>query len=84
MTVMYLGPDLKGIVRRNQIFTYRPDEVISRACERCRMAGHLFVSMDNIVQQKNELRRPGSFLNLSYQKTEQAEKETEVINHGRL
>lgn len=74
MTVMYLGPDLKGIVRHNQIFTYRPEEVIGRACERCSMAGYLFVPMTDIVSQKSELRRQGSFLNLAYQKAEKAEK----------
>ena len=71
---MYLGPDLKGIVRRNQIFTYHPEEVIRRASEVCNLASHLFVSMDNIVSKKNELRRRGSFLDLAYQKIEKAEK----------
>ena len=74
MTVMYLGPDLKGIVRRNQIFTYQPEEVIKQASEVCELARHLFVSMDNIVSKKNELRRLGSFLYLTYQKIEKAEK----------
>lgn len=74
MTFMYLGPDLKGIVRRNQIFTYHPEKVIGQACEVCGVAKRLFVPMDNIVSCRNELRRPGSFLSLSYQKTEKAEK----------
>lgn len=74
MTVMYLGPDLKGIVRRNQIFAYQPEKVIEQASEVCELVRHLFVSMDNIVSKKNELRRPGSFLDLTYQKIEKAEK----------
>lgn len=74
MTFMYLGPDLKGIVRRNQIFTYQPKEVIEQASDVCELAKHLFVSMDNIVSKKNELRRQGSFLYLAYQKVEKAEK----------
>lgn len=74
MTVMYLGPDLKGIVRHNQVFTYQPEEVIGKASEVCELARHLFVSMDNIVSKKNELRRQGSFLNLTYQKIEKAER----------
>ncbi|MCM1045635.1 MAG: hypothetical protein NC417_09005 [Candidatus Gastranaerophilales bacterium] len=74
MTVMYLGPDLKGIVRHNQIFAYHPEEVIGRACEVCGLARHLFVPMENIVPQKKELARQGSFLNLSYQKIKKAEK----------
>lgn len=79
MTTMYLGPDLKGIVRHNQIFTYHPEKVIEQACEISPLAGHLFVSMDNIVSCKNELSRQGSFLNLANQKVER-----EVKNHGRL
>lgn len=74
MTVMYLGPGLKGIVRHNQTFTYQPEEVISKASEVCNLASHLFVSMDDIVSKKCELRRMGSFLNLTYQKMEKAEK----------
>lgn len=72
MTIMYLGPNLKGIVRHNQIFTYRPDKVIEQACEISPLARHLFVSMDNIVSCKNELNRPGSFLNLANQKVKNA------------
>ena len=70
MTYMYLGPELKGIVRHNQIFTYKPDEVITKACEQNPLAKHLFAPMDNIVQSKNELRRPGSFLSIAYEKVE--------------
>ncbi|MCM1058317.1 MAG: hypothetical protein NC517_12030 [Firmicutes bacterium] len=75
MRIMYLGPELKGIVRHNQIFTYQPDEVIEQARKVCGLAGHLFVSMDNIVSCKSELRRADSFLSLTYQKTEKAEKD---------
>lgn len=74
MTVMYLGPDLKGIVRHNQVFTYQPEEVICRASGVCNLASHLFVPMENIVAQKKELGRQGSFLDLAYQKIEKAEK----------
>ncbi len=74
MTVMYLGPDLKGIVRHNQIFTYHPENVIGQACGICCLARRLFVPMDDIVSCRNELRRPGSFLSLAYQKIEKAER----------
>lgn len=69
---MYLGPSLKGLVRSNQIFTYWPEDIIRQACEINPLAKHLFVSMDNIVHSKNELRRPGSFLNLTYQKIKES------------
>ncbi len=68
--VMYLGPDIKGIVRKNQIFAYYPENVIEQACEVSPLAKYLFVQMDNIVYSRNELRREGSFLNLSYKKLE--------------
>lgn len=79
MRIMYLGPNLKGIVRHNQIFTYHPKEVIEEACRISPLARHLFVNMDDIVTSKNELRTEGSFLNLAYQKVRKQE-----VNHDRL
>lgn len=70
---------MKGIVRHNQIFTYRPEKVIEQAIEISPLARHLFVSLDDIVSCKKELGRPGSFFNLAYQKVEK-----EVKGHGRL
>lgn len=72
MTVMYLGPDLKGIVRHNQIFAYQPEKVIEQASGVCKLARHLFVPMDDIVSRKKELGRPDSFLSLAYQKVEKS------------
>lgn len=66
--VIYLGPDIKGIVRKNQIFTYWPENVIEQACEINILAKYLFVPMKNVVQSRNELRRQDSFLYLAYQK----------------
>jgi hypothetical protein len=65
---MYVGPDLNGIVRRNQIFTYHPDRVIDEACGVNPLARHLFVDMADIVEVKKELVRQGSFLNITYRK----------------
>ena len=65
---IYLGPDIKGIVRKNQIFIFWPEDVIRRACEVNMLAKHLFVSMEDVVQSRNELRRQDSFLFLAYQK----------------
>ncbi len=78
MTIMYLGPDLKGIVRQNQIFAYFPEKVMERACEVSPLARALFVSMEDIVQSKKELRREGSFLCLAYRKVKKE------VDHGRL
>lgn len=70
MTYMYIGPNLKGIVRHNQIFTYKPEKIIEQACELNKLASNMFISMDKIVESKEELRRPGSFLNIAYGKIE--------------
>lgn len=76
--VMYLGPNIKGIVRKNQIFTYDPEKVIVQACKVSPLARDLFVPMDDIVQVRNELRREGSFLNIAYRKVKKE------VNDGRL
>lgn len=68
MTYMYIGPDIKGVARHNQIYTYKPDAVIARACEVHPLAMHLFVPMDTIVESKRELKREGSFLFIANEK----------------
>lgn len=68
--IMYIGPDIRGVVRKNQIFTYQPEEVINQASAIDGLAKHLFVPMDDIVGKKNELRRQGSFLNVAYRQLE--------------
>lgn len=70
MTYIYIGPNLKGIVRRNQIFTYKPEKIIEQTCEVNKLAGSMFIPMDKIVESKKELRSPGSFLNIAYEKIE--------------
>ena len=66
--IIYIGPDIRGVVRKNQIFTYNPKEVIERATAVYAQANIFFVSMDVIWEKKSELRRQGSFLNITYQK----------------
>ena len=46
MTVIYLGPDLKGIVRKNQVFRYEPKEVIESAKKVNTLAENLFVTLE--------------------------------------
>ena len=70
MTYMYIGPNLKGIVRHNQIFTYKPEKIIEQACELNKLAGNMFIPIDKIVESKKELRTLGSFLNIAYEKIE--------------
>ncbi len=68
--VMYIGPDIRGLVRKNQIFTYQPDKIIEQASAIYGPAKYFFIPMDDIVKQKNELRRRGSFLNTAYKQFE--------------
>lgn len=70
MTYMYIGPNLKGIVRHNQIFTYKPEKIIEQACEMNKLAENMFIPIDKVVESKEELRRTGSFLNIAYEKIE--------------
>ena len=68
--IMYIGPDIRGIVRKNEIFTYTPNEIIVLAGQIYGLSMELFVPMDKIVEKKREINRPGSTLALIYQITE--------------
>lgn len=70
--IIYIGPDIRGVVRKNQIFTYNPKGVIERATAVYAQANIFFVPMDVIREKKSELRRQGSFLNITYQKMKKA------------
>ena len=72
MTVIYLGPDLKGIVRKNQVFRYEPKEVIESAKKVNTLAENLFVTLDKVPETRKEIAREGSFLNITYAKIEKA------------
>lgn len=64
--VMYIGPDIKGIVRKNDVYTYVPEAVIEQVAAVYDPARQLFIPMDNIVEEKKSLSRTGSALNLIY------------------
>ncbi len=67
--IMYIGPELEGITRANQIFNYEP-EAIKAAAEKVEpLSRYLFVDLDNIVSAKKELHTKGSLLFLAYEKT---------------
>jgi hypothetical protein len=68
---MYIGPDIRGVARKNQVYTYHPQEVIDRACGINPLARHLFVDMCDIAETRRELARRGSFLQIAYKKIEQ-------------
>lgn len=67
---MYLGPVIKGVTRRNQIFNYDPAEVKAAAVEISPSAKYLFVDLEDIATKKIELNTPGSLLALAYEQLE--------------
>lgn len=69
---MYLGPAIKGVTRRNQIFNYDPTEIKAAAEGISPSAKYLFVDLEDIATKKNELNTPGSLLALAYEELEAA------------
>ena len=65
--IVYIGPTIRGLVKKNQIFTYEPKEIIERAGKVSMYTGCLFVMMDDIVSKRNELRKKGTLLNIAYE-----------------
>jgi len=70
MSIMYIGPSITGLVRKNQIFLYDPKLIIAAAKEIYPGAGALFIPINKIVEKKYELAREGSALNVAYKKIE--------------
>lgn len=64
--IVYIGPTIRGLVKKNQIFTYEPKEIIEKAQRVSMYTGYLFVKMDDIVSKRNELRKQGTLLNIAY------------------
>ena len=69
--IVYIGPTIRGLVKKNQIFTYDPKEIKEKAEEVSKYTGYLFVGMDDIVSKRNELRTKGTLLNISYEKVKE-------------
>lgn len=64
--IAYIGPTIRGLVKKNQIFTYEPKAIMEKAKQVSAYTGYLFVRMDDIVEKRNELREQGTLLNISY------------------
>lgn len=69
--IMYIGPDVKGVVSKNQIFTYDPKDKKEQVKEKYEPAEKLFVDIDDLPQKRNELKRKGSYLELLYRNFEE-------------
>ena len=68
--IVYIGPAIKGVVKKNQIFTYRPERIMEEAKKVSVYTEYLFVQMDDIVSKRDELRQTGTLLNISYKNVE--------------
>ena len=68
--IVYIGPTIRGVVKKNQIFTYEPERIKEAAKKVSAYTGYLFVKMDDIVSKRDELRKTGTLLNISYKNVE--------------
>lgn len=68
--VMYIGPDVKSVVAKNQMFTYDPEKCKEKVAEIYKPAKELFVDVEELAEKRNELKREGSYLNLIYKNFE--------------
>lgn len=64
--IAYIGLTIRGLVKENQIFTYEPETIMEKARQVSGYTRYLFVKMDEIVEKRNELRKEGTLLNVSY------------------
>lgn len=64
--IMYIGPDVKGVVKRNQIFTYDPKEVKERVKKMYEPAVELFIKMESAPVQRKAVCTEGTLLNITY------------------
>ena len=68
--IMYIGPDVKGVVGKNQIFTFDPEDKKKEVEKVYSPAVKHFVESKDITAKRNELRREGSYLELLYRNFE--------------
>lgn len=72
--IMYLGPIVKGVTRRNQVFNYYPQKIIDAVTAISPTAKYLFVDMEDIAAKKRELQTADSVMNQAYRKLAKAVK----------
>lgn len=68
--IMYIGPDVKGVVSKSQIFTYDPKDKKEQVKEKYEPAEKFFVDVDDLAKKRKELKRKGSYLELLYRNFE--------------
>jgi hypothetical protein len=73
MTVIYIGPTIRGIVRHNQIFSYVPEKTIEKVMSLEPLAGCLFTELKEAKNKKQEASTKGTLLNIVYQRMRKKE-----------
>ncbi|MFG6330036.1 MAG: hypothetical protein K1W06_11320 [Lachnospiraceae bacterium] len=68
--VMYIGPAVPGLVKKNTVFKDGPPEAVKRRAEADRAFARLFVPVGKIFEAKKQLAAKGSVLAVSYADTE--------------
>ena len=68
--IMYIGPDVKGVVSKNQFFTFDAEDKKKEVEKIYAPAVKLFLDIKDITAKRNELRREGSYLELLYRNFE--------------
>ena len=68
--IMYIGPEVRGVVGKNEVFTYDPKEKKEKVKAIYEPAEKFFVDMEHLTEKRNELRRTGSYMDLLYKNFE--------------
>lgn len=69
--VIYLGPEIRGVVKRNQVFSYDAADVKAKAAQVSELTQYLFVAMDDVAAAKKELKTQGSLMEIAFKKVYQ-------------
>ena len=77
INVIYLGPEIRGTVKQNQIFSYDAADVKAKAAQISELTQYLFVPMDDVVAGKNALKTQGSLMNIAFRKVTRILQEVE-------
>ena len=64
--IMYIGPEVPGVIGKNQIFTFDPEDKKEKVKKIYPAAVNLFVGMDHITEARKEVSQDGTFLNVTY------------------
>lgn len=64
--IVYIGPFIHGLIRKNQVFAFYPKDTIAAAEKIHPIAKQLFVSMDDLPNAKRDLKTKGTLINTAY------------------